>query len=294
MMINSMTGYGQAIRKNNDCQISVEIRSVNHRFSEFTVRMPRQLLHLEDSIKKTVQSYLHRGKVDIFINIEGSRFIKRTVEVDWDLLEQYVNTSIKVHDLYQLNDKLSLNSLLFHEELVSIKEQQIGDNEVNKLILDCVNEAAIQLRTMRKLEGDSLQKDLVERINKIEKIISKLKKYAPIVQDLYQTRLVKRVQDFMKGNFSIDEGRILTEVAVYADKSNIDEELTRLSAHLQQFVAVIHEESMVGRKLDFIVQELNRETNTIGSKANDIHISKLVVELKSEIEKIKEQVQNIE
>lgn len=290
----SMTGYGQSVIDVNHYRIKVEMKSFNHRFSEIMVRMPRQLFQFEDQIKKVIQSHIYRGKVDIFVNIEGQDLVKKNLHVDWDLLDQYLQLANKVKERVGMNSELKIQDLLFQEQIVSIDEEDAKDKEIPTLLLKATENAVQKLMEMRIQEGNSLKEDLSNRIKNMETKIHSLKSYAPNVAQMYRERLKKRVQEFLDGKLEVDESRMLTEVAIYADKSNIDEELTRLNSHIKQFLLTMEEGHVIGRKLDFIVQEMNREVNTIGAKANDVHISREVVELKSEIEKIKEQVQNIE
>ncbi|WP_078554779.1 YicC/YloC family endoribonuclease [Bacillus alkalicellulosilyticus] len=293
-MIKSMTGYGQSMLATENIKITAEIKSFNHRFCEVTTRMPRQFLVIEDQIKKLVQSHVARGKVDLFITVDGEGLFSRKLEVDWNLVEHFIQTAKKLEEQTGVSQKNALENLLLEEKLVTIVEEEIPNEQLQQVLLQAVSEAIANLCSMREKEGSSLFADLTSRINRMLVLIDDLISHAPKVANSYRERLLHRVEEFLTGKLSIDESRLLTEVAIFADKSNIDEELTRITSHCYQFLAILEEDGTVGRKLDFIVQELNREANTIGAKANDIHISKQVVELKSEIEKIKEQVQNIE
>ncbi|WP_026689959.1 YicC/YloC family endoribonuclease [Alteribacter aurantiacus] len=294
-MIVSMTGYGSSLQQNDSFHVTVEMKSVNHRFSEVNIRMPRPFLMIEDRLKKAVGKLVNRGKVDVFITIGGESVSKRAVNVDWDLLEQYVTTFEEMKKRFNVNKSdFPFEQMLTHEDVISIDESDDVSEEVKSLLIHAVEQAAVQLHTMRQEEGKELYRDLIHRSSLMREWATQLKEYAPIVSEQYQERLHKRVNQFLEGKFEADEGRILTEVAVYSDKSDIQEELTRIDSHLKQFDAILEGGGVVGRKLDFLVQELNREFNTIGSKANDIQISQRVVDLKSELEKVREQVQNIE
>ncbi|MBU9712457.1 YicC/YloC family endoribonuclease [Evansella tamaricis] len=293
-MITSMTGYGRSLKEMENCQVTVEMRAVNHRFCEINVRMPRQIFFLEDQIKKVISRYVKRGKVDVFINIHGEGIVNRTLKVDWELFHQYQKTFEKMAESYVTTQSFPVDQLLLHEEVVEVQESDGVTEDLENTLLASVDEAVQQLILMRKKEGQELFEDLQDRIGKMVSWNRDLKEYAPTVQNNYRERLMKRVQEFNQGNLNVDESRILTEVAIYADKADIQEEMTRIESHLKQFLQILKETDVVGRKLDFIVQELNREVNTIGSKANDISISQLVVHMKSELEKIREQVQNIE
>lgn len=288
-----MTGYGQSTYEESDLRMKVEARSYNHRFCEIVIRMPRQLLQFEDQVKKVIQSHIQRGKVDVYISIEGTGLVKKNVQVHWDLLNEYMNAAKIIEQNLNIPSQLKVEDILFQEQLVAIDEQVEPNDLFATLLLETTEKAMGELLQMRKIEGEKLYQDLKKRIETIQIQVKQLKDLAPNVVKYYRDRLLKRMEEYLQ-TFEIDENRILTEVAIFAEKSNIDEELTRLDSHLEQFLLTMDEEKAIGRKLDFLVQEMNREVNTIGSKANDIQISKLVVDLKSEIEKIKEQVQNIE
>jgi len=291
-MVRSMTGFGRSMEETNDYQINVEIKSVNHRFSEFSIRMPRQFLPLEDKIKKIMQKYINRGRVELYITIKGESLINRSLQVDWALADQYIQAIRQLQERYELKDSIQLDYILKQENIFDIQEENSENNEVEQLIFKAVEDAALKLLEMRKIEGQELKQDLLLRLKEMDKLIEQINHHAPLVVKAYEERMNKRIAEFLSGN--IDESRILTEVAIFADKADITEELTRLKSHILQFEESLEKNDPIGRKLDFIVQEMNREANTIGAKGNDQHISKFVVEIKSIIEKIKEQVQNIE
>ncbi|OLO40835.1 YicC family protein [Alkalihalophilus pseudofirmus] len=293
-MITSMTGYGQAVLDNERFKVSVEMRSYNHRFFEVMIRMPRQLLPIEEQLKKAVQKQVNRGKVDVFVNIEGEGLFKKRLDVDWDLFHEYIHTANEMKKQANVTGQPTVDGLLLHEKIVSVHEQEQMDEGLFTLLVKATEEAALKLVEMRQREGHSLFTDLKTRVELVNQLANELRKYAPNVADHYRSRLQKRVEEFLQGQVEYDEGRLLNEVAFFSDKVNVDEELIRLDSHTLQFLKIMEDGGVVGRKLDFLIQEMNREVNTIGSKANDIHISRHVVELKSEIEKIKEQVQNIE
>lgn len=295
-MLVSMTGYGQAFVENENYRINVEMKSINHRFSEITIRMPRQFLFLEDRLKKCVNKYIQRGKVDVFLNVEGEGLVEKNLQVDWDLLDEYFQIHEKMKNKLGINEQLNLEKLLLHPEVVNVLEKEKQSETLIEQIVMMTEQAAKELLAMRHKEGSALTIDLKMRLNRLHEIVDAITSFTPIVVDAYQKRLLKRVEEFLDGKLEIDESRILTEVAIFADKANVDEELTRLRSHLEQFLNIIEnrEDGVVGRKLDFLVQEMNREVNTIGSKSNDFNINKHVVDLKAELEKIKEQVQNIE
>lgn len=293
-MIVSMTGFGRSKKELDSFKVIVEMKSVNHRFCEISVRMPRQFLLFEEKIKKTVNQYIQRGRVDVFVTIEGEGYINRSLQVDWELISQYKQAIHKAKDLFKLEGTFSIEQLLHLPEVFTVNENEDGIEELEHVIIDVTKSAAIELQNMRKVEGIALKNDMTGRLQLISEVVQGLKPFSTDVVDKYKERLEKKINDYLSGSFEIDEGRILTEVAMFADKADINEELTRLESHVNQFLRIIETEGSMGRKLDFLVQEMNREMNTIGSKANDVQISQMVVEMKSELEKIKEQVQNIE
>jgi uncharacterized protein (TIGR00255 family) len=254
--------------------------------------MPRQFNKIEDKIKKKLISSIHRGRIEVFVTIEGEGIMNRHVRVDWELLHQYVHSIEQIKQKYALEEGPSLRELLSSEEIIHFEERESGNEDLEKLVLEAVEEATKSVGQMRKIEGNALEKDIRTHLICIQDIVRELTKIAPAVVELYKDRLTKRIHEFVGGQ--IDEARILTEVAIFSDKSDINEELTRLNSHIKQFDHILSLSEPIGRKLDFLLQEMNREVNTIGSKANDSLIAKEVVEMKSILEKMKEQVQNIE
>ncbi|BAB06233.1 YicC family protein [Halalkalibacterium halodurans] len=294
-MIASMTGYGFASIEGDAFKATVELRSVNHRFFEWNCRLPRPLSFLEEELKKIAKNAVQRGKLDVFIKIEGEALTKRELEVDWDLLKQYEAASRKIAQTINQEHVLDIPSLLFSDQLVQVNEAGEVDEELIQVIKQAMEKAVHDLRHMRMEEGSHLKQDLDVRLNIMSELVEQIDTYSPEVVDHYRDKLRKRVNEFLSGFESqLDESRLLAEVALFAEKSDISEELTRLRSHIEQFANILSGGGVVGRKLDFLVQEMNREANTIGSKANHLAIRRHVVEMKSEIEKMKEQVQNIE
>lgn len=293
-MIMSMTGYGRSTKQTDNCQVSVEIKAVNHRFCEISIRMPRQLLFLEDRMKKNLSRLISRGKVDVFIHIQGDDVSKKVLSVDWHLISEYRHIFKEMAEKFHSSETFPVQQLLFNEEVVTVEESGDISNELSDIILLAVEEAADELVVMRQREGQELCADIIRRLEVLSNYTAKMREFTPIIQKQYQERLEKRVNDFLDGKTDIDQARILTEVSVFADKADIQEELTRIDSHLKQFLSIMSDAGVIGRKLDFLVQELNREVNTIGSKANHLETSQIVVDVKAELEKIREQVQNIE
>lgn len=291
-MVISMTGFGRGKTESGDFLVNVEIKTVNHRFSEMNIRMPRQLLKIEDKMKKILSSHIRRGRVEVYVSVDGDGIVSRKIQPDWKLIEEYFQFISEAKGKYGIEGTITLQDLLNRTDLLHIEESEAGNEEIEKLVLTAIEEAVILLKQMRMAEGEELKKDLLAITAQIETNVTELQKFAPLVVQAFKERLTKRMQEFVNGQ--LDETRILTEVAVFADKADINEEITRLRSHIQQFLQTLNEYEPIGRKLDFIVQEMNREANTIGSKANDSNIAKKVVEIKSLLEKLKEQVQNIE
>lgn len=291
-MIVSMTGFGRSKAEKDKYSVTVEIKAVNHRFLEFNIRMPRQLFVIEDRIKKKISEQLTRGRIEVFVTLEGSGNFSSKVNVDWQLLDEYVKSIKAIQEKYQLDNPISLQDILLREDFVSFDEDHAGNAELEALVLNAIDEAATQLKSMRVIEGNVLASDIHNQLNILSKKVVSLREYAPSVVQLYTNKLRRRMEEFANGQ--IDEARLVNEIAIFADKADINEELTRLHSHIDQFQKIMKLDEPVGRKMDFLLQEMNREVNTIGSKANDSNIAREVVEMKSLLEKMKEQVQNIE
>ncbi|WP_139367389.1 YicC/YloC family endoribonuclease [Metabacillus halosaccharovorans] len=291
-MLRSMTGFGRASGHIQSCLFTVEMKSVNHRFLDIQLKMPKQLMYMEDKIRKLISNSISRGRIEVYINVEGEVLTTKSIQVDWDLIDQYVSSLQQIKSRFSIDEQLSLQHILTLDGAIDVQKESVSSNALENGILELVNSAVKELSLMRKVEGEHLAADLNQRLTMLSQINDQLEKFAPIVVGNYQERISNRVAEFISGK--LDENRILTEVALFADKADIMEEITRIHSHIQQFRDSLTFSEPIGRKLDFLVQELNREANTIGSKANDSEIAKNVVELKSIIEKLKEQVQNIE
>lgn len=292
VMVVSMTGFGRCHMETERFSVTVEIKTVNHRFLEFNIRMPRQLFVIEDKMKKKIGEFTTRGRVDVFITIGGSGQFSSKVNVDWNLLDEYIASIKAIQEKYEINNPISLQDILIREDFISFDEEQKGNEELETLVLSAVETAVKQLKQMRTIEGKSLEIDMHNQLQELSKKVLSLRDYAPNVAQHYAERLHKRMEEMTKGQ--VDESRLINEVAIFADKADINEELTRLHSHIDQFQKLMKIEEPIGRKMDFLLQEMNREVNTIGSKANDSSIAREVVEMKSLLEKMKEQVQNIE
>ncbi|QHZ46747.1 YicC/YloC family endoribonuclease [Bacillus sp. NSP9.1] len=291
-MIRSMTGFGSASKTKDGLTAAVELKSVNYRFKEVNARMPRPLLYLEDKIKQTIFKHIQRGRLELFVSVDGEALVSRKIQVDWPLLEEYLKAAGEMKDRCQLSGDVTVHDAFQFEHVVQVEEEPVRNEQLEGVLLEAVEEAILELCSMREAEGLRLKEDCLLQIERLEKLTDDVAKLAPRVVDHYRDRLEARLEEWSADR--LDESRLLTEVALFADRSDITEEVTRLKSHFRQFRDICDSGGPAGRKLDFLVQELNREANTIGSKANDHQITKHVVEMKSSIEKIKEQVQNIE
>lgn len=292
-MVKSMTGYGRHNQIINGLDISVEIKSVNHRFFEFSSRVPRAYAYLEPKIKTFIQSLVSRGKIDVNITIYNVEDSDTKVEINEALAKEYVDNLRELGKKLDLRDDLSLSSISKFSDIFNVKKAEDDEEEVFEDVKQVLNVAVNNFISMRQLEGERLKKDILYRLKNIKELITSIEKKSPETVTNYRERITAKMQEVLKDT-SIDEHRILLESALYSEKIAVDEETVRLNSHLKQFHTLLEEKNPVGRKLDFLVQEINRETNTIGSKAQDIEITSYVVEIKSEIEKIREQIQNIE
>lgn len=293
-MVRSMTGYGRGEAGNEAKGFTVEIRSVNHRFCEVVTRMPKSYAALEDRVRKAIQEKVSRGRLDVFItaeNFAGGR--NRAVSVDKELARAYFNALQELKSATGAAGDISVTDLSRLPDVLSLEEKDEDLEEIWAVMLSAVQQATEHLVAMREQEGRRLAEDILHRIDKIEQMNNQIAERAPLVVEDYRERMRQRIQELL-GDIEIDENRLASEVAFFADRGNITEEIVRLRSHFKQVRETMKVPEPVGRKLDFLVQELNREVNTIGSKANDTQISTQVIAAKSEIEKIREQVQNIE
>jgi uncharacterized protein (TIGR00255 family) len=292
-MVKSMTGYGRGEASSPEQKITVEAKSVNHRFLEIVVRMPKQLLPLEEPLKKLVQEKITRGRVDIFLTLEETGEKKRLVKVDKELGLAYYNALRELAGVCKIPENIDLLHLSQMPGVLSAEDEEDDLEAVWPLLKTGVEQAIQGLVAMRAAEGEKLAHDLKKRRDIICDYVVLIEERSPLVVQEYQEKLGQRVQELL-GEIQLDENKLANEVVFFADKASIAEELVRLKSHLDQMTGILAGEDAVGRKLEFLVQEMNREINTIGSKANDLTINRYVVEVKSELEKVREQVQNLE
>ncbi len=292
-MVNSMTGYGRAMQSLNGKEITVELRSVNNRFLDCNVKMPRAFSYAEDSVKQAVKQSVARGKVDVFITVQLTQEENVLVRLNRPVLEGYLKALQTIAADYPVRDDISATSLTRFPEVFLVEKEEEDEERNVADILAVAKEAIENYNAMRRTEGAALVSDLRSRAETILDYVSKIEARSPQTVTEYRARLEEKMRQVLE-NTTIDESRILTEAAIFADKVCVDEETVRLRSHLDQLESLLAGGGAIGRKLDFLLQEMNRETNTIGSKCNDLELTRYVVEIKSELEKIREQIQNIE
>jgi uncharacterized protein (TIGR00255 family) len=292
-MIRSMTGFGRARDVLNGRDILVEIRSVNHRYFEFSAKLPRTYMYLEDKLKNLIQSKTGRGKIEVSLSIYNIAGKETQITVNRPVVENYITALREIEDELNLIDNLSLSDVFRMTDAFNVLKADTDEDEIWRAVNEIAGIALEKFISMRENEGQRIKADLLEKITFIESKIAEVEKLSPETTENYRKRLFDKLTEILI-NTQIDEQRVLLEAAVFAEKTAVDEETVRLHSHIAQLRDMLEAEDVVGRKLDFLVQEINREINTIGSKAQDLRITKIVVDLKSELEKIREQIQNIE
>lgn len=292
-MPKSMTGYGRAMKSFPSHEITVEVKAVNHRFFEFSCRLPRQYSFLEEKLKSLFASQISRGKVESYVSIQCTDGSDALVTVNTPLAKSYVDALRDANSELRLNDDLTLSQLFRMSDIFSVTKVETDENELWNMVCEVAQEALNSFVAMRKIEGDRLRDDILSKLTFIENTVAKIESRSPEVTEQYRARLYNKICEVL-GDKNIDESRILTEAAIFADKTAVDEELVRLGSHIAQYRELLSLDEPIGKKLDFLTQEMNREVNTTGSKCNDLTITHMVVDLKSTIEKIREQIQNIE
>lgn len=291
-MIKSMTGYGKENLSKDLREYQMEIKSVNHRYLDISVKMPRALSYLEEDIKKVISAKVKRGKIDIFITFDNNSTEGKDIKINTEIAKIYIDELKKLAEEQNILSNIEVTDISKFPDVLSIKNTQ-DDDIIKKELLAVANNAADKLIEMRQIEGEKIAEDLISRIELIDKKIKEISKLSTGLIEDYVVKLEKRIKEILK-NQEIDQSRLAQEVVIYADKCSIEEEVTRLKSHIDQFKNLLKSNEAVGKKLDFIIQEMNRETNTIGSKANNLEITNGVIDIKTEIENIREQIQNIE
>lgn len=292
-MIKSMTGYGRNEAVIDGKKIYCEIKSVNHRYSDYSIKVPRNLGFLEDRIKKLASEKISRGKVDIYVGIEYTETSDRKIFLNNELAKEYLTALGQLRDELGLRDDISVMNVARLPDIFRAERLEEDEDKLWEAVSSVVRAALDEFTAMREREGERIEKDLSARIEYMRSVAAKVEARSPETVEEYRAKLYNKIKEVLDGK-EVDEARVLTEVAIFADKIAVNEETVRLCSHFDEFYQIISSDEPAGRRLDFLIQEINREINTTGSKANDIEISRYVVELKGETEKLREQVQNIE
>ncbi len=292
-MIKSMTGYGSGECVGCDKKFTVEIRSVNHRYSDMNIKVPRSMSFAEDAIRKTLARHIARGKVDVYVSVEGLSGDVGEVSVNMEIAEGYYRALQTISKGFSLQDTITLSSLTRFPEIFKLQRPEEDAEAVLAAILEATEKAVSAFTKMRTVEGEQLFRDLSTVTDEVEALLGDIEIRTPQIVKEFSERLAGRMRELLD-TVPIDENRLLNEVAIFADKVNINEECIRLRSHIEQMRTFLQAKEPIGRKMDFLMQEMNREANTIGSKSNDLEVARLVIDMKAAIEKLREQVQNVE
>ncbi|MBR5152954.1 MAG: YicC family protein [Clostridia bacterium] len=291
-MLRSMTGFGRCDTVLDGFHIQIQMKSVNHRYSDFTIKTPRYYTFLEDKLRNLAMASIQRGKVEIQLSLEREESDDKVITLDRPVAEGYLN-ALKELEGYGLKNDLTLSSMVSFHDIFHVEHQEIDEEQIASLVAEGFSMALAEFVEMRETEGARLESSLRSHLDALLQEVAAVEELSPQSVEAYRTRLKNKLEEVLSST-AIDESRILTEAAIFADKIAVDEETVRLRSHVKAFLSAMDTDKPIGKKLDFIVQEMNRETNTIGSKCNDLTVSAHVVEMKSIIEKIREQIQNIE
>lgn len=293
-MIRSMTSFGRSNSEESKKRVfTVEMKSVNSRYLDVNIRMPKSIISLEEEIRKMISNSLNRGKVDVFINIKNYNEGAGVPKVDINLAQGYLQCLKEIEEKLNIKNDISVMQIARFPEVITMIEEEDKIDEIWEELKPLISSSLDMMINMREVEGEKLKEDILIKINQIEELVSKVEEFADSIPKVFKQKLEERLKDLL-GNVEVDENRIATEVCILADKATVDEEIIRLNSHINQVRETLKLNEPIGRKLDFIVQEMNRETNTIGSKSSDIKMTNIVIDIKNILEKIREQVQNIE
>ncbi len=292
-MLSSMTGYGRAQKILNGRDILVEIRSVNHRYFDYSSRIPRVYNYIDEKLKSLMKDHVSRGKIEVNVTANSIESKDSVIHINKSAVEGYIAALRDVSGDLSLEDDLKLSNLLKLPDIFNVQKLPDNEEQIWNDISEVAGEALEKFIEMRRVEGAKLKNDVIEKAASIEKMVAEVEKILPVTSENYRKKLTAKLEEILESK-EIDQQRIVTEAAIFAEKIAVDEETVRLRSHISQLRTMLDSEGTVGRKLDFIVQEMNREVNTIGSKVQDLNITKIVVDMKAEIEKTREQIQNIE
>ena len=292
-MVKSMTGFGRCEVSEGDRKMTVEMKSVNHRYLDVNIKMPKKLNFFESAIRSLLKTYLQRGKVDLFITCEDLSETKGVLKYNRELATEYLSYLNQMSEEFGLENDVKAGALSRYPEVLVMEEAQDNEEELWKILEEALKGACVQMVETRSKEGENLKKDLLDKLDEMLEHVAFIEERSPQIVAEYRKKLMDKIQELL-ADAQIEESRLAAEVIIFADKICVDEELVRLRSHIEHTKAVLQEKDSVGRKLDFIAQEMNREANTILSKANDLEVSNRAIELKTGIEKVREQIQNIE
>lgn len=293
-MAISMTGFGRGEYKDDKYSFLIECKTINHKYADINIRLPRKISFLEDKARNLIKDYVKRGRVDLYIKLDVLGDEDVNLKFDEALASQYVDILKQIRDKFDLADDISVMNIAKFPDIVKSEEKEEDEDVLWSMLKKALEEALSKLKEMRSEEGEKLAQDVIKRCDLLKNYIEEIEKYSYNVVIDYKEKLNNRIGEILENPSLVDENRLAQEVAMYADKSSITEEIVRFESHIQQLKKTIVKNESIGRKIDFLIQEMNRETNTIGSKSSDLNITNLVVEVKSELEKIREQIQNIE
>ena len=291
--MNSMTGFGKSKIERNGREYGIEIKSVNHRYCDISVKLPRSISFYENEIKKFISTKVARGKIDVFVDFSDYTAEENSVIINKDLAKIYIKQLKELAEEEGLDANLRVIDISKMPDVLQLKSDNTENDEILKDLLDCLNEAVNNFVSMRASEGEKIKVDLLRRLSNIRTLVQEISQNTTGLMEEYVVKLRERIKEILKTD-SVDEQRLAQETVIFADKSSIEEELTRLDSHIHQFDDIINSQGSIGKKLDFLVQEMNREANTIGSKSVKLEITNLVINIKTELEDIREQIQNIE
>lgn len=292
-MIKSMTGFGRSVYENEGREYLIEIKSVNNRFSDINIKMPRSFNYLEEKIKKEVLKSVTRGKVDVYITFNNNSDKGKTIKLNTEIAKKYIDELKKLSKETEIIDNINIMDISKFPDVLNIKMEEDSEEIIEKELMIALDEAIKSFIDMREKEGSKIKQDFEKRIEIISEKVEQISNISTGLVEEYIVKLETRIKELLKTDV-IDQTRLAQEVVIYSDKCSVQEELTRLRSHIAQFLNLTNENTAIGKKLDFLIQEMNRETNTIGSKANNLDITNLVVDVKTELENVREQVQNIE
>ena len=292
-MLRSMTGYGRATYEIDAREYVVEIKSVNNRYSDISIKMPRSISFLEDKIKKLISNAITRGKIEVFVSFTNNSDIGRNIEINREIAKRYIEEMRKLASEQNINSNIEVIDVMKMPDVLNTKIDETAEEVIKEELIICTNEAIKNFISMREVEGEKIKEDLEKRINVISEKINKNNSISTGLVEEYIVKLEKRVNELLKPNV-VDETRLAQEIVIYSDKCSVEEEITRMKSHISQFLSLLDKDNSNGKRIDFLIQEMNRETNTIGSKANNLEITNYVVDIKTEVENIREQIQNIE